>query len=381
METINKLEVYLAGRHVGTIAPYQRYLTAFAYSDEWLQNGFSISPFSLPLTTGVKIARSDPFDGLFGIFMDSLPDGWNRLLMDRMLRKWGENPDQITPLQRLSIVGDAGMGALEYRPAGRRHDVQPVDDLDRLAEACRMILGSGKSEDLDTLFAMGGFSGGARPKVLLKLDDGEWIVKFPSSGDPDGIGRMEYEYNLCAKACGIEIPEVRLFPSSNGTGYFGCRRFDRERTDAGEYRLHLASASALLEVSHRVPSLDYSSLMALTWQLTKRAAELEKLFRLMCFNVYAHNRDDHSKNFSFLCDEGDWRLAPAYDLTYSSSIGGEHATTVAGEGRDPGLSHILQVGKKAGISETKARQIAEEVRETVTERLGAWLTRDYPARG
>lgn len=373
MEIVDKLEVWYDGRHVGTMAPYRRYLTAFEYSHEWLQSGFSISPFSLPLTAGVKIAKPDPFDGLFGVFADSLPDGWNRLLVDRMLRKAGENPEQIDSLQRLSIVGNSGMGALEYRPVYQWQSVEAVQDLDRLAAECKKILQSEDSQDLDLLFAMGGSSGGARPKVLLKLDDGEWLVKFPSSGDPKDIGLMEYEYNLCAKACGIDTPEVKLFPSANCAGYFGSKRFDRESINGAERKLHMASASALLEVSHRVPALDYTSLMSLTWQLTKQAEDMKKLFTLMCFNVFAHNRDDHSNNFSYLCDNDTWRLAPAYDLTYSNSIGGEHATTIAGEGRNPGITDILKVAKKAGMRETQARQIIEQVQEAVRSKLISYL--------
>ena len=135
----------------------------------------------------------------------------------------------------------------------------------------------------------------------------------------------------------------------------------------------MASVSALLEITHRIPSLDYTSLMALTWQLTKKSDELEKLFRLMCFNIFSHNRDDHSNNFSYLCENGVWRLSPAYDLTYSNSIGGEHATTVAGEGKNPGLDNILQVAKKAGIKESKARDISNYIKETVNKRLGRYL--------
>ena len=134
----------------------------------------------------------------------------------------------------------------------------------------------------------------------------------------------------------------------------------------------MASASALLEVSHRVPALDYSSLMALTWQLTKQAEEMRRMFTLMCFNVFAHNRDDHSNNFSFLYDNG-WHLSPAYDLTYSSSIGGEHATTIAGEGRDPQLKDLLAVAKKAGIKEKYAIETAEKVKETATKNLSGYL--------
>ena len=375
METVDKLEVYYDGTLVGTMAPYKKYFTAFEYSQEWLRNGFSISPLSLPLESGVKIAKRDPFGGLFGIFADSLPDGWGRLLVDRMLRKEGESPERIDGMTRLSIVGKSGMGALEFKPVYRMKDSYATSDLDRLAEACKKILKSEESEDLDTLFMMGGSSGGARPKVLLQMDDGEWIVKFPSSEDPEDIGLMEYEYNLCAKACGIDIPEVRLFPSRNCAGYFGSKRFDREITPGGERKLHMASVSALLEVSHRIPALDYSSLMSLTWQLTKQAEELQKMYKLMCFNVFAHNRDDHSNNFSYLCDHGKWRLAPAYDLTYSNSLGGEHATTIAGEGRDPDLEDILRVAKQAGLKETQAEQTAENVREIVSEDLARYLTR------
>ena len=355
------------------MAPYHRYTTAFEYSAEWIQEGFSISPLSLPLEPGVKIAKADPFDGLFGIFADSLPDGWGRLLVDRMLRKEGERPGEIGSLERLSIVGLSGMGALEYRPVHKQKETDIVSDLDRLAGECRKILSAEESEDLDILFRMGGSSGGARPKVLLKTDGEEWIVKFPSSNDPKDIGLMEYEYNLCAGECGIEIPEVRLFPSAECPGYFASKRFDRTVVSGKERKLHMASASALLEVSHRIPALDYTSLMALTWRITGSAEEMKKLYTLMCFNVFAHNRDDHSSNFSYLCDRGIWKLAPAYDLTYSNSFGGEHATTVAGEGKDPDMKDILHVGKTAGLKESQARSIAESVRETVSARLSKYL--------
>lgn len=351
------------------MVPYQKKLTAFEYSEEWLRNGFSISPFSLPLQAGVKIAKADPFDGIFGIFADSLPDGWGRLLVDRMLRKTGERPEEIDPFSRLSIVGASGTGALEYRPVYNLKTAEHTDDLDRLAAECRKILQTEDSGDLDTLFAMGGSSGGARPKVTIRLNGEEWIVKFPSSGDPADIGLMEYEYNLCARDCGIDIPGIRLFPSDLCPGYFGCIRFDRVKTPLGEKKIHTASVSALLETSHRIPALDYCSLLSLTWQLTKREEEVEKMFTLMCFNIFAHNRDDHSNNFSFVYDGG-WRLSPAYDLTYSNSVGGEHATTVAGEGKNPTIKDILAVAKKIGMKEARANQIAENIQETVNDRLG-----------
>ena len=115
---------------------------------------------------------------------------------------------------------------------------------------------------------------------------------------------------------------------------------------------------------------DYNILMQLTMKLTGDYSELEKMYRLMCFNVFAHNRDDHSKNFSFLYKQGRWQLSPAYDLTYSNSIGGEHATTVNGNGRNPGMKEILEVANRIKMEEGKARRIAKEICEIVAEELG-----------
>ena len=372
MEIIGRIEVLAKGKKVGTIAPYNRYQNAFEYDPDWIRNGFSISPFSLPLERGVKIAGAVPFEGLFGVFNDSLPDGWGRLLTDRMLRKKGLDPEEIGTLKRLSIVGSQGMGLLEYRPVFYAAESSFLHDIEKIAEECRKILCSKESADLDTIFAMGGSSGGERPKVTIPIDGREWIVKFPAAQDPAEAGIMEYEYNLCAEACGIEIPKVRLFASDICPGYFGSERFDRQGADEN-LRYHVISVSALLEVSHRIPSLDYETLMALTWQLTRDHGEMQKMFRRMCFNVFAHNRDDHSNNFSYICANGKWKLSPAYDLTYSNSIGGEHATAVAGEGKDPGMKEILKVAKEAGLKETAARHTAEMIRDIVHERLEKYL--------
>ncbi len=135
-------------------------------------------------------------------------------------------------------------------------------------------------------------------------------------------------------------------------------------------------SAAILETSHRIPNLDYDILMKLTLQLTKSMEECEKLYRLMCFNVFAHNRDDHSKNFSYIYrdEEKRWILSPAYDLTYSNSIGGEHATTVNGNGADPGMDDLLSVAKKIGLGMTKARKTAAEIQECVQERLRDYLS-------
>lgn len=408
MKRYKSLHVLYGDQVVGSLALASSHRVAFAYDEGWLETGFSISPISLPLQKDVFVPKSyEPFEGLFGIFSDSLPDGWGRLLLDRVLASKGIDPMKISSLDRLAIVGEKGMGALTYKP---KHDfeadVSPLE-LDEIFLECSQILNSSGSfvgspsrskaysPSLDTIFQMGGSSGGARPKVFYQLDGEDWIVKFPSSFDPKEIGRMEYDYAKCAVKCGIEMPKFRLLPSAHCEGFFGVQRFDRclqvvkqsdlrnpsndvqkdasEVTGIHKQRVHMASVSALLETSHRIPNLDYHTLMLLTLKLTEDYGEVEKMFRRMCFNVWSHNRDDHSKNFSFLYTGGSWRLSPAYDLTYSSSIGGEHATTINGKGRDIGMGDLLAVAERAKIDADKAMHIATEVREIVQDNLDKYL--------
>ncbi len=368
----DRIEVYMNNKHVGTLAE-TNHRVAFQYSDEWLATGFSISPFSLPLEKRLFVPEYSPFEGVYGVFADTLPNGWGRLVVDRYIkRKLKINADEIDSFQRLMLVSGSGMGALSYKPVVDISDGEYLGNYDEMASECHKLLQEDASCDLDKLFRYGGSSGGARPKIHTQIAGEEWMIKFPSSYDSPDIGLQEYEYSLCAKECGLEMSETRLFESKVCKGYFGTKRFDR---DSDGKRIHMISASGLLETSHRYPNLDYNQLMKLTMILTHDMQQVKKMFDLMCFNVYAHNRDDHSKNFSFLYneDEGRWVLSPAYDLTYSSSQGGEHATTVDGEGRNPGINNILQVAKKAGIDLAYAEARAKEIEGLVTLKLGKYL--------
>ena len=379
MNKIKSLQVFYNEKKVGTLALMKNNIVAFEYDSNWITNGFSISPFSLPLKKQVFIPRIDPFDGLYGVFSDSLPDGWGRLLVDRMLNSQNINPREISQIDRLAIVGETGMGALSYKPEyNLLEDKDYQEDYDNLALSCKKILNTEYSADLDKLFKLGGSSGGARPKILTKIDNEDWIIKFPSSLDDSNIGKLEYLYSVCAKKCKIDIPETKLFPSKISSGYFGIKRFDRKKLSTEAIRkLHMISVSGLLETSHRIPNLDYNDLMQLTLNLTKSFEEVEKLFRLMCFNVFSHNRDDHSKNFSFIYNEdlNKWELSPAYDLTYSYSINGEHATTINGNGVNPGLNDILKVAEKIGLDKKKAEKIAIEIKEIVKKDLEIFLSK------
>ena len=361
MDNYKYLKVFYNDKLVGTLAKTPDRLVAFEYDNEWLATGFSISPFSLPLQKKVYLPKFEPFEGLFGVFNDSLPDGWGRLLVDRLLLKNKINPSEIDNLNRLAVVQESGMGALTYKPEHNFETQEQESDYDKLAQECSKILESQNSDNLDELFKLGGSSGGARPKILTKINGEDWIIKFPFSLAPKNIGEQEYKYSLVAKDCGIKMSETKLFPSKICSGYFGIKRFDR----TNDRKIHMVSVSGLIETSHRLPNLDYSILMKLTLELTKNYQDIEQLYRLMCFNVYAHNRDDHSKNFSFLHDENqkEWHLSPAYDLTYSSSFNGEHATTINGEGKNPSLEDILAVAKNIGIKEKQARDIALDIKD------------------
>ncbi|MCL2042692.1 MAG: type II toxin-antitoxin system HipA family toxin [Treponema sp.] len=358
----NKLiNVMYHGRTVGRLAETPQKEIAFEYDADWLRGGFSISPFKLPLEKRVFIAQRNPFDGNFGVFNDSLPDGWGRLLIDRMLLKKHIDPFSISTLDRLSIVGSSGMGALEYKPETLLVDDITIDDINILAhEAEAMLHEVYDGRKLEELVKLGGSSVGARPKILLDIKKEGWLIKFRASVDPKNIGKQEFDYMEAARASGIEVPQIKLFEGK----YFGVKRFDRE---ADGKKVFMISACGLLDSSHRYPTLDYNNLMSVTLELTRDFREAEKMFRLMCFNVFAHNRDDHSKNFSFLFKDGNWFVSPAYDITYTSGMGGEHATTIDGEGRNPGGENILSVAKKSGMNQRKAKNIMHEVKIAVEE--------------
>lgn len=354
-DSIDILKLFIDDRPVGRMVLSPERLCVFEYDPEFLSTGFSISPFYLPLRSGTFTARHEPFYGLFGVFNDSLPDGWGNLLIDRYLISKGIQPQSLSVLDRLSIVGSSGMGAIQYKPDKHISTSHDIDDLNILASEVEKVFSEiDYSETIEVLAQKGGSSGGARPKVLINIKGKPWIVKFPSSHDQFDIGEIEYNYSVVAKKCGIEIPETALLEGK----YFGVKRFDRNRGK----RIHVHSASGLLYASHRFPSLDYIDLIKATLALTKNIGEAYKMFRLMVFNILTGNKDDHAKNFSFIYDSGKWKLSPAYDLTPNNGFNGNHSTTISGKG-SPSLDDIYEVAKQSGLKLKLAKNIFEEVYE------------------
>ncbi len=348
----------------------------FEYAPDFLASGIELSPFKLPLKPGVFQETKRTFDGLFGLFNDSLPDGWGCLLLDRLLRRRGLSYETISPLMRLSLIGRNPMGALEYEPADEAAEQVGSVELDALAGEVDDVLNGSDGAHLDNLLSLNGSSGGARPKIVAWVSEDrqtivrgtrspgegftEWLIKFSQTNDPKNLGEEEYRYSLAAKASGIEMPQTHLFPSNKCGGYFGVQRFDR--TSQG--KVHVQTACGLLHASHRFSCLDYESLLKLTWVLTRDRRDTEEMVRRMVFNVKNKNRDDHSKNFSFmLTADQKWHLAPAYDLTPSVGINGEHTAMVNGKGRDITDTDLIKAAQVVNIPESKTREIISQIVE------------------
>ena len=352
----------------------------FEYDSSFIKQGLEISPFKLPLKTALQSFDLRIFEGLAGVFNDSLPDGWGRLLLDRSLRAKGIDPSSFSVLDRLAHVGEKAMGALVYIPDYSEDALDESIDLERLSLEVHEVLKGDRDDFFEELLVLNGSSAGARPKALIGVDEDKtnlvygvedlqdgyehWLVKFANLSDGMDAGAIEYVYSEMARQAGVEVTETYLFPAKKCAGYFAAKRFDRTK----KQRLHLHTACGLLHSDFRVPSLDYEDLIKAVFILTKDVRQAQKMYRLAVFNVLSHNRDDHAKNFSFLMDDkGQWKMAPAYDLTFSRGPGGEQSTMVMGEGRQPTKQHLLALAKIADVSDSQSKDIISQTEEALNK--------------
>ena len=353
-------------------------LAQLEWSRDVLATRLRVAALYYPPEPGLQAARGRAFDGLQGFLADSLPEGWGRRLVRRRLEKLGVDIATLSPLDQLALVGRHGRGALVYEPATTpAQDVETLD-LDALAAEAAAILAGEEGTLADTLADLAGGSGGARPKVhvgfnaegQVSVGEGDlpagftpWLVKFRAPNDPDDIGPIEGAYADMAKAAGLVMSEHRLIPARHGPGYFATRRFDR--TDGGG-RLHVVSLAGAVEAPTEPGIVSYDTFLRATQAITRRKPDVEAAFRRMVFNILASNRDDHTRQHAYLMDaDGDWRLAPAYDLTYAPGPGGEHYLDIEGEGRNPTRAHVLLLGARHSLDAKAVAAIVEEVRAAV----------------
>lgn len=353
-------------------------LAQLEWSGEVIARKLTVSPLKYPPEPGLHAASSRVFGGLHGFLADSLPEQWGYLVLRKRVAKLGIDIASLSPLDLLALVGSEGRGALVFEPETTPPDDAESLDLDALAADAMVLLEGEEAKLADTLAKLGGGSGGARPKVHVGFDGkgkisigtGEiaadsqaWIVKFRAPTDPPDLGPIEEAYAAMAEAAGLTLSEHRLIEAKTGPGYFAARRFDR--LDGGK-RLHMVSLAGAIEAPPDMPS-SYDLFLRATRAITRRADDVAAAFQRMVFNILAHNRDDHTRQHAYLMDpHGEWRLAPAYDLTYAPGPGGEHYLDVEGEGRRPTRSLVVRLGKKHSLNERRIAEMIDEVRAAVS---------------
>lgn len=362
-------------RLVGMLSQADRE-SIFQFSPSFLSAPLPLSPFHLAQSPSVQIYDHKGHLETFGVFEDSLPDGWGRKIIDRhFVRMYGRTP---TLLERFSCIGDEGMGALTYHPAESSDRFEKPLDLASLAKSAWDFDDDQVEAVLPELRRLAGSSGGARPKVLIgfnelsgaavrsesKLPDGfsHWIVKFNTRRDGVHSGPLEFAYNEIARSAGANVPPCRLLETKAGR-FFATRRFDR-LPDGN--RLHLHSAAGLLHADFRIPGDEYKTLFQLTDALTRDYASKKELFRRVCLNVFGHNRDDHLKNFAYLMDaSGEWTISPLFDFTHSEGPNGWHTLSVSGEGEHPAEKDLLRLADDVDLYAQDAREIIDAVQTAV----------------
>jgi serine/threonine-protein kinase HipA len=407
---VDLIEVHCGASLVGAVAPDPstgRYV--FEYSREWIDSGVELSPLHMPLRTEpYELAMwpeltSESYKGLPPLLADSLPDAFGNALVNRWMVEHGVKASEITTLDRLGYVADRAMGALAFRPPARDDDSDApsaVQLADLVLAARRTVRGElADSRDvhaaLQQLIEVGSSPGGARPKALVAfhptdyrihspftpLEPGfeHWLIKLDGVGSTgmdghgDGLGegapygRIEYAYYLMAQAAGITMSECRILPEGPRR-HFLTRRFDR---GVDGNRIHMLSLSAMANLDHRaVGAHSYDQYLATVTELDLTPEELHQAYRRVVFNVMAVNRDDHTKNFSFLLTPSDgWTLAPAFDVTHAyrrdSQWTSRHNLSVNGKTDGISVADLEAVGERQAVP--GYRRAIREVRAAVDD--------------
>jgi serine/threonine-protein kinase HipA len=396
-------EVRLWGRTIGavTLEKSQDY-AAFQYDPDFAQSGIEISPLMMPLSDRIYTFPELPrvtFWGLPGLLADSLPDRFGNALIDAWLATQGRTGSDFDAVERLCYTGTRGMGALEFAPQKgpqlRRTTKIEIDSLVELAsdvltqhgEFRADFAGARSEEALTDILRVGTSAGGARAKAVIawnrktnEVRSGQvtagkgfeyWILKFDGVvgnkdkelEDPKGYGVIEYAYYLMATACGIGMSECTLFPE-NGRRHFMTKRFDR--LPGGE-KLHMQSLCALAHFDYnQAGAYSYEQALLTIRQLQLPMDAVEEQFRRMVFNIVGRNQDDHVKNIAFLMDkEGQWSLAPAFDVTYSYNPSGiwtaSHQMSLNGKRDRFTMSDFRAAEKSANMKRGRAERIIKEV--------------------
>ncbi len=386
-----EVDAYIYGHKIGTMILHNGRIY-FEYDTAFRSLGLEISPLKLNTkkTIGAYTNPDSPdlYHGMSGVFFQSLPDKHGMPFIDRYFERQGVAADKVTLLQKLTFIADRGMGAIEYLPKEHQDviDARSALSAKELHVEMRQVLEDKNQTPMIREFMniVNNASpiGGARPKLLItynketaqirsnsaQLEDGfvRSILKFDESyPNAEGIEesieltKLEYLHMSLAKECGITIPEMAL-TQEDTEHHLIFQRYDRDENDN---KIHVCSASGLMHKDIRIPqTMSYEELLKLTNLISKSQADVEQMYRRMLFNALAFNVDDHAKNFEFMMDRsGKWRLAPAYDITYSKGALKEHLTTINGKSSDFTIDDFLVVAEKNLIDKKSARSIIDTI--------------------
>lgn len=404
MKPVQVIEVRMWGAKMGAVALDPTLgVYAFAYDPKWKRKGVEAAPLTMPLSDSRSVfvfpaLPKDTYLGLPAMLADSLPDDFGNALIDAWMATQGVDKKSITVLDRLAYMGRRGMGALEFKPARGSHkeSATPIAMKELVEEARRLVQGTFAVDHeakaaLANIIKVGTSAGGARAKAVIawnpKTDEvrsgqfdaapgfEHWLLKFDGVGKDrelgtgEGYGRIEYAYSQMAKTAGIQMPPCRLL-EENGRAHFMTKRFDRHVTPSGEtHKYHLQTLCAMNHLDFRQRGTHaYAQLFLAINQLGLGDNALSEAFRRMAFNVMARNCDDHTKNFSFLLQEGrSWELAPAYDVTHAYNPRGEwtyqHLMSVNGKFQEITRDDLLTDADRFSVR--KPQEILGEVRAAI----------------
>lgn len=354
---------------------------SFEYDSNWLKSSsvFQIDP-DLSLYSGRQFTQIGKRN--FGVFSDSCPDRWGRLLMQRKeavyARKENRKPNKLRESDYLLGVYDqARMGALRFSLDGGIHfescdanfATPPYVEL-RSLEAASLVLENdetGLNESvLNKLLAPGSSLGGARPKATVKDVDGSlWIAKFPSKNDIYNVGAWEKVVHDLAVLCNLNVPEARLENYSSNGSTFLVKRFDRD----GSRRIHFASAMTLLGKEDGVENISYLDIVSFIKSFGNNPKkDLLELWNRIVFNMAVSNTDDHLRNHGFILRNKGWELSPLFDVNpipYGNSL------SLFVDDVDSSIDFDLAINTAPlyGINKEEAKDIVSFIKSTVNKNL------------
>lgn len=397
---VTTADVLLWGKSMGIVAWDEQYgCGRFRYYPEFVATGLQPSPLMMPIGQDAyafaNLSR-ETFVGLPGMLADALPDAFGHELLNRWLAASGRS--FANPVERLCYQGKRSMGALEFAPSYSSHLetseavemdslVQVAAEMLRKKEQLNINLNDNRKEAIVNIIRVGTSAGGQRAKAVIAYNDatGEvrsgqvdaptgfdyWLLKLDGVtnkelGDPEHFGEIEYIHSKLAKKAGIEMTECRLL-EENGRAHFMTKRFDRVE---GE-KVHMQTLCGIAHYDFRMMrAYSYEQGFQVMRRLRLPYKQAEEFFRRMVFNVVARNQDDHTKNISFLMDKrGEWRLSPAYDMSWSYNPSGDwtsqHQMSINMKFTDITRDDVLAVAKTMNIKH--AKEIIDQVNEAVSQ--------------